>query len=132
MYDEIRPFRTLVAGIGSPHGDDQAGWLVADRLTRELHRDDVAVRKATSPTELLNWLDGTERLIVCDACCGLGNAGDVRRWPWPHDELFNAAWSGTHDLPLPAAGSPPSALRSPLPGALSPSSVSQPPDFVGI
>lgn len=94
--------RTLIVGIGSSHGDDQAGWLVAERLAGKFDQDDVVVRKAGSPVELLDWLDGTDRLIVCDACRGLGRAGEVQRWTWPDRELLDAALSGTHDLPLPA------------------------------
>lgn len=93
---------TLIVGIGSPHGDDQAGWLVAEHLAGKLDRADVAVRKAALPAALLDWLDGTDRLIVCDACRGLGRSGKVKRWTWPDRELVDVAWSGTHDLPLPA------------------------------
>ena len=27
--------KVLVAGLGSPHGDDQAGWLVAELLLKK-------------------------------------------------------------------------------------------------
>lgn len=95
--------KTLVVGIGSPHGDDQAGWQVADRLAAiEVAQCRARVRKARSPTDLLDWLDVVERLIVCDACHGLGLIGQLRRWEWPSRELSDVAWSGTHDLPLPA------------------------------
>ncbi|MEX0818027.1 MAG: hydrogenase maturation protease [Pirellulaceae bacterium] len=93
---------TLIVGVGSPHGDDQAGWLVAEQLAETLDQDDVEVRKATAPAQLLDWLDGTDRLIVCDACHGLGRIGQVRRWTWPDRELADAVWAGTHDLALPA------------------------------
>lgn len=94
--------RILVVGIGSPHGDDQAGWRLAERLAIAFDQDNIAVRKAKSPSELLDWLDGIERLIVCDACRGLGRAGEIKRWTWPASELQQASWSGTHDLSLPA------------------------------
>lgn len=94
---------TFIVGIGSPHGDDQAGWLVAERLAEMFgRREDVAVRKATSPAEILAWLDNTDRLIVCDACRGLGRVGKVKRWTWPDRQLVDATLSGTHDLSLPA------------------------------
>jgi hydrogenase maturation protease len=94
--------RKLVVGIGSPHGDDQAGWRLAERLAIAFDQDNVVVRKAKSPSELLDWLDGIERLIVCDACRGLGRVGEIKRWTWPASELQQASWSGTHDLSLPA------------------------------
>lgn len=63
----------LVVGIGSSHGDDQAGWLVADLLQQQLDRaqgvlPDCRIRKAAVPLDLLHWLDGVAELIVCDAC----------------------------------------------------------------
>lgn len=93
---------TLFVGIGSPHGDDQAGWLVADGLKAKIDHHDVAVRKATTPSVLIDWLDDISRLIVCDACRGLGRAGEVRSWNWPACELSDVDWSGTHDCSLPA------------------------------
>ncbi len=91
----------LIVGVGSPHGDDQAGWLVAERLAGQLASAGVSVRRARSPAELLDWLDQLERLIICDASRGLGRAGEVRRWTWPDAQLDSATWSGTHDLALP-------------------------------
>ena len=95
--------RTLVVGIGSPHGDDQAGWRVVDRLAADLDDESIAVRRATSPVHLLDWLEHIDRLILCDACRGLGQVGELRRWEWPNSELAEGAWSGTHDLSLTAA-----------------------------
>jgi hydrogenase maturation protease len=109
--------RTLVVGIGSPHGDDQAGWLVAERLADDPgigtesvakgtkisnHPPGIIVRQAKSPSELLDWLDGMDRLVICDACRGLGRVGELRSWRWPDHELADVSWSGTHDLSLPA------------------------------
>lgn len=95
--------RTLIVGIGSPHGDDRAGWLVADRLAAVLGPNQAEIRRAASPMDLLDWLDDVGRLVICDACRGLQRAGQLRRWNWPASELPPVAWSGTHDLPLPAA-----------------------------
>lgn len=92
--------RTLVIGIGSPHGDDQAGWLVAERIARDHH---AAVRQALSPADVLDWLQDVDRLIICDACRGLGRVGEVRRWQWPLSDMPLLDWSGTHDVSLPAA-----------------------------
>jgi hydrogenase maturation protease len=94
--------RTLLVGIGSPHGDDQLGWLVVDRVAACVKHDHLEIRRAASPTDLLDWLQDVERLVICDACRGLGRVGEVRRWNWPTSELPALAWSGTHDLSLPA------------------------------
>lgn len=73
----------LVVGLGSPHGDDQLGWLVVDRVADRLNRlaeDSPQVmmlrsawqfRRALVPADLLDWLPGPRRLVLIDACAGL-------------------------------------------------------------
>jgi hydrogenase maturation protease len=103
---------TLVVGIGSAHGDDQIGWLVADEIRAILSdtpaRDPTEVHNAKSPLDLFNWLGENAdrkfyRLLICDACRGLGETGSTRRWLWPTGELQNVCFSGTHDFGLAAA-----------------------------
>jgi hydrogenase maturation protease len=102
---------TLIVGIGSAHGDDQIGWLLADALTKMLadHPPSrtIMVHKAKSPIDLLNWLDekadaNIQRLLICDACHGLGVPGTSCRWNWPNSELDNVRFSGSHDFGLTA------------------------------
>ena len=62
-----RPPETLVVGIGSPHGDDTAGWNVVDQLGQCIESP-VNLRKAASPHDLLDWLAEVEYLHVVDAC----------------------------------------------------------------
>lgn len=96
---------TLIVGIGSPHGDDQLGWRLADQLADALSREslprEIEVRLARSPSKLSDWLAGVTRLIVCDACHGLGQPGDWRRFEWPTDDLALLKTTGSHDLSLP-------------------------------
>jgi hydrogenase maturation protease len=94
---------TLIVGLGSAHGDDQFGWRVAEQLASAPAMENLIVRKARSPAELLDWLAGIERLIVCDACQSLGSPGRVHRWFWPEAELSTVGSSGSHDLSLPSA-----------------------------
>lgn len=73
----------LFVGLGSHHGDDQIGWLVADRLATE--RDlpsSVAIRKAAIPLDLLDWLEGVDCLHVCDASQSAASSGKLQRWDW--------------------------------------------------
>jgi len=109
----------LFVGIGSPHGDDQIGWRVADELTnltsqvdRQEHEDleKWQVRKAKSPVDVLNWLDSRgliRRLIICDACRsaathgGVGT-GTVHCWIWPTEELESIQFTGSHDMGIAA------------------------------
>jgi len=97
--------RTLLVGLGSPHGDDRIGWLLAGRVEAAVAEagltESCRVRLAASPVDLLDWSDGFERLIICDACQGLPRPGQMRCWSWPAVELRAIRWSGTHDLPLP-------------------------------
>ena len=95
--------KTLIVGIGSPHGDDAAGWKVAERLANDLDCHDIHIRQATSPIQVLDWIENVEHLILCDACRGFGQPGDVREWCWPAPELVNLSWSGTHDFSLVAS-----------------------------
>ncbi len=98
----MKQSKTLIVGIGSPHGDDVAGWEVAELLTSELAGANVCVKQATSPLQILDWIDEAERLMLCDACHGFGQLGDINRWTWPASELLDVSWSGTHDFSLTA------------------------------
>lgn len=73
--------RILFAGIGSPHGDDRAGWEVADELLRAVDRSpNVTVRKAAVPLDLLDWLEAVDCLHVCDAALRPESCGQLRRF----------------------------------------------------
>lgn len=91
---------TLLVGLGSPHGDDRIGWLVIERL-RSMPLDGITLRQARSPLDLLDWLEGIERLVVCDAARGTGPPGRTRHWVWPVAELDAWQGSGSHDFSLP-------------------------------
>lgn len=58
--------RILVVGLGSPHGDDQAGWMAIDRLQTKPLRGVQLVRLAL-PHDLLDRLDRIDALHVIDA-----------------------------------------------------------------
>lgn len=82
------PETTLVVGFGSPHGDDRLGWLVVERLEqllRGLTSDgrpptSVELRRATTPSDLLDWLPGPTRLILIDACEGPAEEFSPNGW----------------------------------------------------
>lgn len=64
-----QPQRILIAGLGSPHGDDQAGWLIAENLASQCQENsDTMIRRASIPLDLLDWLEGVDVLHICDAC----------------------------------------------------------------
>lgn len=74
--------RTLCVGVGSPHGDDQVGWRMAEGIAART-LGGVVVRQALSPADLLHWIDDCDRLVICDACRGAGPIGSTHRWNWP-------------------------------------------------
>ena len=101
-----RPLKaaTLIVGLGSAHGDDQIGWRVAEHLAAMVDRlpytAAVSIRIACSPSELLDWLDGVDRLIVCDACQNVGAPGTILCLRWPNAQLATLYRSGSHDIGL--------------------------------
>jgi hydrogenase maturation protease len=75
--------RHLFVGIGSAHGDDQAGWIVADRIrTHFASEKRVLVRQAVIPADVLDWLNGVDHLHLCDACQTGSPPGTLHRWEW--------------------------------------------------
>lgn len=88
----------LIVGLGSPHGDDQAGWRVIERL----HAHGVPgnqARMARTPADVWDWCDRDRPLTLCDACVNAGAPGTLNKWRWPADRL-PVARGGTHDLSL--------------------------------
>ena len=108
---EVRPERSvratqkmhgrplLIVGVGSPHGDDQAGWLAVDRLRPHLPVEVVA-HKASGGLDLLSLLEGHEELIVVDASAPAGHAGMLRTLEWPCPELADSPALSTHGMSL--------------------------------
>ena len=93
----------LVAGLGSAHGDDQAGWLVAEQVLKKLSGtleaseeqdktlmsessrhlfQHVIVRRAMIPLDVLDWLEGVSILHVCDAFEATQRHGELHRFIW--------------------------------------------------
>jgi hydrogenase maturation protease len=89
----------LFVGIGSPHGDDQVGWLVIDELA---HQNVGECRRAQTPLQLLDWLDGVDELVLCDGVRSALRIGQVECWAWPTPAIREVCFQGTHDLSLPA------------------------------
>lgn len=95
--------RKLFVGLGSFHGDDQVGWLIAEQL-QSLNQ--IPVRTATVPADLLHYLDGLDALYLCDACQGPDPIGTVHRWDWRNRgtsslDVVTLRSSNSHQLSLP-------------------------------
>ena len=92
--------RPFVVGLGSPHGDDQAGWLVVEKL-HAWGWEQADARNLSQPVDLLDWLPTDRRLLMCDAAEAIpGCSGNCRTWIWPEQSLPTLKPGGSHDLAL--------------------------------
>ena len=75
-----------ILGIGSPSGDDQAGWLTVDVLLAA-GLDGVDAEKLDRPgASLITLLENTSRVILIDAMQGNARPGEIQRFDqkdWP-------------------------------------------------
>ena len=71
----------LVVGLGSHHGDDQAGWLAVRRL-RERHFPEASLACLQHPAELLDMIETDQDLVICDACSGNRDPGTIHCGIW--------------------------------------------------
>jgi len=75
--------RVRIFGIGSPSGDDQAGWLVVDALleTGILRDSGIVIEKLDRPgASLISRMEGAERIVVVDAMQSGGMPGGIRHF----------------------------------------------------
>lgn len=73
-----------IIGIGSPIGDDQAGWLVVEALRRaplaqRLPRHTRLIALDRPGAQLIAHLDGAHTLVVVDAICSGAPPGTIHR-----------------------------------------------------
>ena len=89
----------LVVGLGSPHGDDRAGWLLVERLraSQPSAVDAVALK---TPLDLLDHLPGCRKLICVDGCVSSSPAGTITRRQWPNQALAESGSRSTHGVGL--------------------------------
>lgn len=58
-----------VLGLGSPHGDDQIGWWIVERLKSCNLGPNVGVEKISAPgVSLMSLFRHYEQVIIVDAC----------------------------------------------------------------
>ncbi len=88
----------IIVGLGSPHGDDQAGWRVIERLREHgVSVNDTAI--AHSPADFFHAGTSGRSFIVCDAAADGRPVGTIGEWHWPEQRLPSRR-GGTHDLSL--------------------------------
>jgi hydrogenase maturation protease len=73
--------------------------MVIAGLTRQLGQSArlVAIHEGT---QLLDELDGCQRLIVIDACCSSGRLGTISRFRWPDHRIRKHHNHSTHGIGL--------------------------------
>lgn len=84
-----------VIALGSPHGDDRAAWLVADRLA-EFDAHEVDVFKVSSPYEIVNHIDPDIDLVVLDICSSGASPGTVLRLDESNLDRFSSSVQSSH------------------------------------
>ncbi len=85
----------LVVGIGSPNGDDQAGWRVIDMLQTRM-AGVCQLRYAKVPHELIDSLDNVDLLHIVDACV----VGDQNEGVGRYELVCSEDVAGNHDVAL--------------------------------
>ena len=81
--------RVRVLGIGSPSGDDQAGWLTVDALLGcgVPASDELVIDKLDRPgAHLISLLENADWVIMVDAMQSGGQPGRIQRFDrndWP-------------------------------------------------
>src|SRR5690348_15076586 len=93
------PLTTLLVGLGSPHGDDAVGWRIAE-MVAAAEMPGLVVRRASSPLDILDWLDGIDRLVVCDACDSPNAVGTLYDWGWPSLAIAPRSSNNSHAIGL--------------------------------
>jgi len=89
----------VIAGFGSPHGDDQVGWQVAARLAVDAGAA-VRILAIREGTQLVSELDSCQRLIVVDACRSMSPLGTITRFRWPDPRIREQHGHSTHGIGL--------------------------------
>ncbi len=91
---------TWIFGLGSPHGDDQIGWLAATRLHAECLPNFIPV---SDSSRLLDLLPRCRKAILIDACVAGKPAGSITRMVWPDPRIEVQHSHSTHGMSAAAA-----------------------------
>lgn len=89
--------RVRLLGVGSPRGDDRAGWWFVEALSRD-PVPGVEALAIADPIRLLDHLEGVETLIVADACRSGRVPGSIVVRDWPAEDVSRDASSSSHGL----------------------------------
>jgi hydrogenase maturation protease len=106
-----------VLGIGSPFGDDQAGWKVADALKQLISMDanrlhDVIIESHDRPgVGLIELMSGASTVFIIDAVKSGSELGTIHRFK--NNDIFESKHRlSTHDMGVSQALQLASALNA--------------------
>jgi hydrogenase maturation protease len=85
----------VVAGFGSPHGDDRVGWRVIELLSRG-NRCDARLATISDGSQLVPELDSCRKLFIVDGCRSGLSAGSITRLSWPDARIGTLHNRSTH------------------------------------
>lgn len=92
----------LLVSVGSPHGDDQIGWVIGDELYKRFN-DFISHKKVTEPINLIHYLGNATQLHLVDACVSENSSQIIHRLEFPENTtrfLKAFATTGSHDFNL--------------------------------
>jgi hydrogenase maturation protease len=90
---------TMIAGLGSAHGDDQLGWIAIDLLRPRLPAG-ISAKKIRGGLELLENLDEYDTAFLIDASSPAGKPGAIRSFTWLCPALDQCILLSSHGLGL--------------------------------
>jgi hydrogenase maturation protease len=90
---------TTIVGLGSPFGNDQAGWRLVELLQRRLNVP-ARLKIIHEATQLVDELAGCRQLIVVDACRSGMRSGALSRLRWPDPRIRQYHNHSTHGVGL--------------------------------
>jgi hydrogenase maturation protease len=89
-----------ILAIGSPHGDDQAAWYVADALVEDASFQ-TRCAKLSTPWDLLKHLATPGRCIIIDACRSGASSGAIHHLTPDDLSGFSSSATSSHGGGLP-------------------------------
>ncbi len=87
-----------ILGIGSPHGDDQVGWRCIELLQQRHPTLGAETRAIAEVTEILNYVDGCQRMAIVDASRSGAPAGTIAQYTWPDSRIAGQHRHSTHGI----------------------------------
>jgi hydrogenase maturation protease len=90
--------RIRVIGVGSPNGDDMVGWAAIEALRKRPAVPGCDMECIAGGYDLLQFMEGSDLLLVIDAVKSEGRPGTIYQWIWPDDRFTLSRAQSTHSF----------------------------------